>query len=360
MLKKLLLLGLFLNMISHLNAQTILSPGDIAIIGTNYDASPYEMTIMNLVPIAANTVIRITDYGYDAATSTFGTVSVANTAEGSIAWTTTAAMPAGTVTKFTISGGTTPVVSGLPGSVTVTGWTNATATNCPVPAGGDNWFIFQGNSAASVTTFIFAWANPFPINHNGINQPAGQFLQPGSGVPNIGNSYLPASLALGTTAIALNRDPANGGYHGDNNTYKGTLTNTNINNLLTAICTISNWNTSETTTYDISPGGTQFTGANPVFKIGVPLSTSPTLTFSSNPSAITGDGIASDGDGGSQAISDIDINIYNISNTCGTLSPVLSWQNNSFMSSNLGSYTGLTNQNNAGSKGIAIKSVTGS
>ena len=49
----------------------------------------------------------------------------------------------------------------------------------------------------------------------------------------------------------------------------------------------------------------------------VPLSTSPTLTFTTNSEDITGDNIASDGEGGSQAISDIDIQIFNISDEMG-------------------------------------------
>lgn len=93
----------------------------------------------------------------------------------------------------------------------------------------------------------------------------------------------------------------------------------------------------------------------------VPLSSSPTLTFTSNPAAITSDDIASDGEGGSLTISDIDIQIYNISNTAGTLLPALSWQdNNSFLGSLSPFYSGLTNENNAGSKGMAIKSQDGS
>ncbi len=93
---------------------------------------------------------------------------------------------------------------------------------------------------------------------------------------------------------------------------------------------------------------------------GVLLSTSPTLTFTQNSSDITGDNIASDGEGGSQAISDIDLQIYNISDTNGTLSSPLSWQNNSYLSSSTASYTALTNQNNGGSKGMIIKSADGS
>ncbi|HEX8013843.1 MAG TPA: cadherin repeat domain-containing protein, partial [Flavobacterium sp.] len=266
MYKKLLLFACFLGMITSFNAQT-LAPGDIAIIGTNYDVVPYEMTIVNLAPIAANTVIRITDYGYDETTGTFGTTSVSNTSEGSITWTTTA-LAAGTVTKLTISGGATPVVTGLPGTVTVTGWSNATATNCPVPAGGDNWFIFQGNSPTSINNFIFAWTNTFSATFNAINQPAGQFIVPGSGAPNNNNSYLPPSLTLGSTAIALNRDPSNGGYHGDNNVYTGIFIGTK-SQILSEIGNVSKWTRSETVAFNITPGaiGSSFPGINPIFTL---------------------------------------------------------------------------------------------
>ena len=275
MRKKILLLGFLLSFFASVHSQTTLSAGDIAIIGTNYDVVPYQMTIVNLVPMEAGTVIRITDYGYDVTTGTFGTNSVANTAEGSIEWTLTAAMPAGTVTQFSITGGTTPSVSGLPGTVSVTGWTLTNPASCPVPIGGDNWFIFQGSSRTSVSQFVFGWVNTFAILFNGVDQPAGQFLvPPSSGTvlqPGNNNSYLPPSLTLGSTAIALNRDPATG-YHGDNNVYTGIKSGTKAA-ILAAIClntndrNTDNWLSDELTSYDISAGGAYFTGTNPIFTI---------------------------------------------------------------------------------------------
>lgn len=267
MFKKLLFFGSFLSIISSLNAQTTLQAGDMAIIGINYDATPYEMAIVNLVPLSSGTVIRITDYAYDEATSTFSTVSTGNTSEGSIQWTLTSAMASGTVTKFTINSASgIPIVTGLPGSVSVTGWTNNNTSACPSAAGGDNWFIFQGSSPILVTKYVFAWCNPFATTHYTIPQIAGQFLVPNSGPNNIFNSYLPPSLTLGTNAISLSYDPSLSGYHGDNNVYIGTRSGTK-NALLTEICKISNWNHNETTTYDINPGGINFPGSNPVFTI---------------------------------------------------------------------------------------------
>jgi len=262
-------------------SQSTLQAGDIAIIGYNYDASPQEMSIVTLVPISAGTVIYITDYGYDENTSTFGTTSISSVNEGSIKWTTTSAIAAGTVIKFSITSGITPSVSGLPGTVEITGWTNTINTTSPTPAGGDNWFIFQGSSATSVSTFVFAWMNPFAATFNGINQPTGQFIVSGSGTPNIQNSYLPPSLTLGISAIALNRDVNLGGNHGDNNVYKGTKTGTK-SNLLSAICNVSNWLTNETTTYDISAGGSNFNGSNPVFTVSSGNTAPSNIALSTN------------------------------------------------------------------------------
>lgn len=257
---------------SQIKAQTTLSAGDIAIIGYNYDASPQEMTIVVLRDISSGTVIRICDYGYDETTATFAATSVASTNEGALAWTTTSAIGKGTVFNFSITSGTTPSVSGLPGIVSITGWTSTNAVSSPAAAGGECWFIYQGTSPTAVSKFIFAFANPFATTFGTVDQPAGQFTVSGSGAPNLNNSYLPSSLTLGFTAIALNRSTAFGGYHGDNNVYTGIKTGTQAE-VLTAICTHSNWLTDETTVYNIDVGGTNFSGTNPIFIItaGLPI-----------------------------------------------------------------------------------------
>lgn len=287
MKKKLLFAVSAIFLFLKIKAQTTLSAGDIAIIGYNYDASPQEMSIVTLVNISAGTTIRITDYGYDENTSTFGTTSTSNVNEGSISWTTTSSIAAGTVFKLTITSGVTPMVTGLPGTVSITGWTNSTNTTSPIPAGGDNWFIFQGDSPTSITTFIFAYANPFATTFNGINQPAGQFNVSGSGSPSIANTYLPPSLKLGSSAIALNRDVNSGGYHGDNNIYLGSISGSK-SNLLALICSPANWQTNETTTYDIAPGGTNFSGTNPVFNVITPCSAPTSPKISGNASICSG------------------------------------------------------------------------
>lgn len=99
------------------------------------------------------------------------------------------------------------------------------------------------------------------------------------------------------------------------------------------------------------------------FKVGLAqsLSSAPTLTFVNN-SGISTNNIAKDGDGGSINISDIDIQIYNISDVNGTLLNQLSWEDNNFLNSSNYSYSGITRNdmsNSIGSKGMLIKSVDG-
>lgn len=93
------------------------------------------------------------------------------------------------------------------------------------------------------------------------------------------------------------------------------------------------------------------------FSTAQTLSTAPTLTFTDN-TGISTDNIASDGDGGSVNISDIDIQIYNISDVNGTMATPMSWENASFYTA--GTYTGITANVGTGRKGMAIKSDNGS
>jgi hypothetical protein len=269
-------------------AQTTLTAGDLAIIGVTYDSTPFMVSVVALRDIAAGTVIRISDYSYDPSTAEVSAVSLANLNEGSITW-TTGAIAAGSVFRFSISCPVTgvPTVTMLPvnGSFTVNGWTStAGPASCPSPAGGDNWFIYQGGTASSFSgaTFIYAWTNTFGVNYFSVDYPRGTFLtNPPHTATNvsIGLTFLPPSLTNNTNAIALNRDPndvTSPGYHGDNSVYNGPTYSGTKAQLLTAISTIANWATSETTVYDISSGGAKFPGAVP-FTVTVPDTTPPTV-----------------------------------------------------------------------------------
>ncbi|WP_421578228.1 DUF4347 domain-containing protein, partial [Shinella sp. M31] len=86
--------------------------------------------------------------------------------------------------------------------------------------------------------------------------------------------------------------------------------------------------------------------------------TSGTLTFTGT--AGLSDGIAQDGEGGSIDLSGIDILVRNISDINGTPVNNVSWQDNNFLFSNDGSFSGLTINDNAGMKGMSIASADGS
>ncbi|WEE79667.1 Ig-like domain-containing protein [Comamonas testosteroni] len=87
-----------------------------------------------------------------------------------------------------------------------------------------------------------------------------------------------------------------------------------------------------------------------------------TLTFTSN-SNVSG-GVARDGQGGSSDLPGITLEIFNIQDTDGTRDTQpgseIKWFDNSYLSSPQAGYTALTNELNAGSKGMAIKSSDGS
>jgi len=115
---------------SSINAQTVLAQGDIAFV--QYDAdNPDKFTFVNLVDLAAGTVINFTDCGFASATT--GT-----TTEGFLTFT----VPVGTTylkgTTFTWTNGM--VVTGTP-------WSSAAPTNFAFNSSGDQLFAFQGSTS---------------------------------------------------------------------------------------------------------------------------------------------------------------------------------------------------------------------
>ena len=73
-------------------SQTVLTPGDIAVIGFNGD-DPDVIRFVNLVNIAAGTQVKFTDNGWNGTALT--------TAEGTDTWTSASAFAAGTVHTLT-------------------------------------------------------------------------------------------------------------------------------------------------------------------------------------------------------------------------------------------------------------------
>ena len=232
-----------------------LATGDIAFVGVNSDPNPNELAILTLSPIASGQTILITDYPWNG--TALSTVNTA--AEGVITWTTNKIVPAGTLIKFTINVGAV-IGGGLSafGSVTATGWSGDA-----IASGGDNWFVMQGSIAAP--SFIYAYAN-WSTGTYGVKT----WLT--TGPVNATVSYLPSSLSNGTTA---NIQSGSLLYHFDNNVYTGIKTGTKAA-ILAAIANSTSWSGSEVDTEikDLSPGGTNFPGTNPIFTVGSPASVS--------------------------------------------------------------------------------------
>lgn len=254
------------------SAQTTLAPGDIAIIGCNRlsTTAPFELSIVSLVNISAGTTIYICDYPY--ANASAGLVNLANTSEGAITWTTTASISKGAVFLVKIYALTNPaVVSGLPGTVSVTGWSSASPVSTPAPAGGENWFIYQGASPTTPITFIYGWTNYFTTTFGSANG----WLANGTQVAtNTSTSELPPGLTNGTTAVSLAWSTASGGSHGDNNVYNNVQSGTKAA-LLASISNYTNWNHDEVLTYQLTTAsaGTTTNGGNPFFSGASPAFT---------------------------------------------------------------------------------------
>ena len=164
---------------------TTLSPGDIAIVGFNFD-NPDEFAFTPLVNLSIGTEINFTDNGWQSS----GTFR-AN--EGTFTWTAPTEITAGTII-------------------------NPTVSSIAFSADGDQIIAYQGNS--SNPTFIYA------LNSEG---------NPGvwqSDSTSSNTSALPTGLVNGETAVALDEI--------DNAIYTGTTSGTQAE-LLAAISDNSNW-----------------------------------------------------------------------------------------------------------------------
>ena len=233
-------------------AQTVLTAGDIAVLGINVDdAYPDQRwAFMTMRSISAGTVIIFTDKGYDAITGEFRLPAVPES-DGFMSWQVPSNIAAGTVifANDTSVNGSKNGITGAMGGV------------IGFPTSGDQIIVYQGTSGtAAGATFIYA------IN-NGQNSSYGS---PGnwSSTGNITAdylSYLPPGLTNGTTARALTYNLGSGNpltsspvgtanYGFDNMYYGGTTTGTKAQ-LLAAIGNASNWAGNNSTPFNLSAGG---------------------------------------------------------------------------------------------------------
>lgn len=269
---------------------TTLVAGDIAIIGYDFSYNPAttapvgndQFTIVTLAPISATTIINFTSAGWQG--SNFITVvnGGLNENDGFFTWTVGSDIPAGSVFTFSINPTTTPVVTVTPsnGTVAVTlGLDNTASVAGFSPNNGNQVLIFQGSNSSP--TFIYG------INTNTTNTDASGWVTATVG-DNTAQSALPTGLTnaipfngtIAATALPLSTltDHLNGVYTGPKSG--------NMTALLMDIANSANWTTTATATtvYDITPGGTNFPGTDPIFSLVT--ATAPTVVTNSA-SAIT-------------------------------------------------------------------------
>ncbi|WP_443947019.1 MBG domain-containing protein [Pedobacter sp. AW1-32] len=206
-------------LISVLHARASLSKGDLAVIGMNGDvdasSTVRSFAVVALNTIAANETIYITDRGWINGSP--GNFTTSTTLDGTIQWTTSSSIPAGTVIIFKLnmaSSGSKTVSaakgdgSAIPGAdLSISGWINSVVTSLPWNnASGDQLLIYQGTEGNP--SFIYAFNNVRTTGTN--NSSGGWFVNPSSvtGSPNTGTtsilySELPSDLAGTNYAIGF-------------------------------------------------------------------------------------------------------------------------------------------------------------
>lgn len=189
------------------SAQTTLTPGDIVVVGFTSDNDD-AFALLFMTRVDQNTVFSVTENGVLSDRTTFR-----SSVEGTITFTTTRAIPAGTVLPFEI--GTTP----NPVNVTVT-----TSGSFQLAAGGDQLIVYQGD--ASSPSFVYAFSSTPFLTTEAVDS---------------NTTYLPQDLANGTTAIDFTGSPDNAAYDDDANGSEGTRAA-----LLSLIADDQNYTTSST------------------------------------------------------------------------------------------------------------------
>lgn len=234
---------------TNLTAQTVLVPGDIAILGINTDdlLSAQRWSFVVMRNISAGTTIRFTDASINADGSFY--TSTSN--EGHMTWTTQANIPGGRVFIVTNNNTTNGNASmtDLQGnnylgvSGTVGGTTSAFGSS------GDQLMVYQGPVGVSSTaTFIYA----LTTSHSSQNAGEGQWVASGE-VNQPSLSYAPPSLSSQFQAVLTNSansslTNASGVYGYDNMRYNGPLSGT-MSTLLSSIRNPANWLGDDATPY---------------------------------------------------------------------------------------------------------------
>jgi hypothetical protein len=196
---------------------TVLGPGDVAIIGFNFD-NPDEFAFVLLKDINPNTKIIFTDFGYSNVTHKFLTTDGGS--EGYIEWVD--------LTKSLSKG---EIIKIIP---------NSTDTNFSLHENGDQIFVFQGSTITPYLIF-------------GINSQGGFWITDSETPLNQYNSHLPDSLNP-TNSIAIP--------HIDNAIFAGGNSFTSPSAALAEIVKTSNWTRSDSPRLTMPSSNFIFTPTN--------------------------------------------------------------------------------------------------
>ncbi|HUC83340.1 MAG TPA: T9SS type A sorting domain-containing protein [Flavisolibacter sp.] len=226
------LIAFVLFLFSFSAAANTISAGDMAVIGMNTVLD--EVQVVTFVPLPAGTVIHFTDRGWNQATNSFTT---STSGDGTITWTVSSPVPAGTVLLFYMGGIDAPTTlksmttsMNFSGSISVNGYTSAPD---PLLATGDQFYIYQDSDTNPY--FIFAMNNSSgPVDGNNWNTSATSTLRDGMLPNGVGSQN---ALTNGVNAVGL----PGGTMQLDNVQYTGATTSTSKAAWLSRIVTSSNW-----------------------------------------------------------------------------------------------------------------------
>ncbi len=222
-------------------SQTMLTPGDVAIVGVNTD-NPDTFSFVTLTDITIGTKLFFTDSGIQTDGSFRGN-------EGAILYTAPSNLSAGTIVNF--SGISDDFTNASDGHVGTNGFNLSTS--------GDQIIAFTGSTENP--TFIFALqtnSSMFQTNSNDSNQ-----------------SDLPPGLEIGRTAVAVGAGQGAESEF-DNATYNLSVNSGTKDELLTAIATNTNWDGTNNRIDDLPANGTISVVSHGVFLNELQMNTTGT------------------------------------------------------------------------------------
>ncbi len=248
-------LTLMVNHAAHA-VPTTLADGDIAVLGLNGDdsAAAQHWAFVVLRDIGSGTVIHFTDAGYTESNA----FMVNGVNEGHMSWTLASDVSAGTVFVVTTSTGGTATMATAAGAA-VTGVTGTVGGSSAAFVGaGDQIFVYQGTQGTTAgATFIYGFNNG---QHGSYNAGTGAWVEAPNTVTLQQQSFRPAGLTDGTSAVVLTTNVGNtssgtdgaGAVYGFDNMRYGGITSGTQAQLLAAIGDASNWRGDNAVTYDFS------------------------------------------------------------------------------------------------------------